>query len=67
MVLVPIPVRKKVYSPASSVPPSCHLTFCTSTKSNLHFGSCFHAVTGEPAQYKLFAFHVSSLISYSVA
>jgi hypothetical protein len=45
------------------VPPPCHLTSCTPTKSNLFFDSYFDTVTSEPALYKLLTFHVPSLMS----
>jgi hypothetical protein len=49
MALIPL----AMYSPAGSVPPPCHLTSYTPTKSNFYFDSTFGAVTSEPAPYKL--------------
>jgi hypothetical protein len=43
--------------------PLSHLTPCTAIKSNLYFNSPYKTVISEPAQYRLHAFHIETLIS----
>jgi hypothetical protein len=41
-----------VYSPAGSVPPPSHLTYCTPIKCNLYFHISLQTVIKEPTVYK---------------
>jgi hypothetical protein len=43
---------EKLKSPALTMPPLFHLTFCTCTKSNLYLANSLAAAVSEPALYR---------------
>jgi len=45
------------------VPPLPHLTYCTTTKSNLYLANSLVTAVSEPALYRLLTFHVPKTMS----
>jgi hypothetical protein len=56
----------KIQSPALTMPPLSHLTFCTPTKSNLDLANYLETVVSEPDLYRLPTFHAPNIMSLCV-